>query len=92
MTSEQFAMLLAAIGMIFASIAYAIRVYANVRMARTEMDKIEVDLSTRVFESWEIDKLLPEGLRLHSIENSQAAPQRWMLTDDGEIMEVRDAP
>lgn len=83
--------LVAAMGAFIAAIACAIRVHAAVRLRRAELDKIEVELASRVFEDWEIDRLLPDKLRSYSVETAQSAPERWILTDDGEIMEVRDA-
>lgn len=91
MAANETALVITVISMFMASIGLAIRTITDINLKRAEIDRAKAELALRVFESWEIDKLLPDKLRLYSTESPHAVPERWVLTDDGEIMGVRDA-
>lgn len=91
--------IIASIFAVLAAISYMLRTIADVRLRNTEHELIAAEYRQSLAKqkppiAWtssqfSIETNVPTANALE-VENTQDAPQRWMLTDDGEIMEVVD--
>lgn len=91
--------IIASISAVLAAIGYMLRTSAIVRLRNAEQELIAAKYRQSFAKqkppiAWtssqfSIKTNVPTNNALE-VDNPQDAPQRWMLTDDGEIMEVID--